>query len=133
MRKIALSIMAAVALALGGLAMSAAPASATQDHNYCPSPPFMNTILGTPGEDVLNGTFCDDRIVAFGSDDVLRGKGGEDRLRGGRGNDRLNGVETLGFPQADVLNGGRGRADVCVIDFLDVALRCETVIEVDPL
>lgn len=130
MRKTIFAVLATAALALGGLAFTAAPASATDGHDYCPNPPFMNTILGTPGEDVLNGTFCDDRIVAFGSDDVLRGRGGEDRLRGGRGDDRLNGVESFGFPQADVLNGGRG-FDTCVIDVFDVALRCENVIEVD--
>ena len=131
MKRVIFAVVAAAALMLGGLAMAPA-ANATDDHNYCPDPPFMNTILGSPGEDVLNGTRCDDRIVAFGSNDVLRGKGGEDRLRGGRGADRLNGVETFGFAQADVLNGGRG-FDTCVIDFLDIALRCENVIEVDPL
>ncbi|MGH2748505.1 MAG: calcium-binding protein [Actinomycetota bacterium] len=80
------------------------------------------TIVGGPGDNVLEGTSGRDVICGFGGDDILRGKGGNDVLRGGGGNDVLRGGrgrdtlrggrgnDTLrGGPGNDDLNGGGGR------------------------
>jgi len=119
MTKILAAIAATFALALGGLALAAAPASA--------DPCSVTTILGTPDRDTLRGTRCNDRIFGFGDRDRLIGARGHDALRGGRGDDRLNGIEAQGPATRDRLNGGRG-FDRCVIDAVDVAVRCELII-----
>jgi Ca2+-binding RTX toxin-like protein len=49
------------------------------------------TIIGTDGDDRLNGTTGPDVIVARDGDDRVRGLGGDDVLCGGPGADRLSG------------------------------------------
>ncbi len=48
-------------------------------------------ILGTPGNDRLNGTNDADVIDGLAGDDIINGRGGDDTIIGGAGNDRLNG------------------------------------------
>jgi uncharacterized repeat protein (TIGR01451 family) len=80
------------------------------------------TVLGTPGNDVLNGTNKGDVIVALGGDDqVFAGAGndlicaraGNDKVVGGSGNDTTLGGggadRLLGRSGDDVLRGQRGR------------------------
>ena len=62
------------------------------------------TIVGTPGDDVLQGTHFPDVIVGGGGNDVLTGGLRKDRLCGGPGRDTLTG----GFGR-DTLRGGPGR------------------------
>lgn len=82
---------------------------------------LLATIVGTDGDDVIEGTPERDVIVALGGDDVIYGKGGsdiicagagEDTIRGhgghdaifgGRGNDRI-----FGGSRGDFLHGGAG-------------------------
>jgi Ca2+-binding RTX toxin-like protein len=123
MRKRLAAVFAVAALAVGTMAMAAPAAHADEDH--CDWD--VTTILGTPQNDVLNGTLCRDLILGFNGDDVLRGKQGEDVLRGGRGNDRVIGVDTF-FPESDQVGGGPG-FDTCIGDILDNFLNCEVVIE----
>ena len=98
------------------------------------------TLVGTGGDDVIDGSARRDVIAGLEGDDVIRGLGGEDvlcggggrdRLTGGRGNDRLGGgagIDRLrGGLGRDRLNGGSGE-DVCVGGpGRDRARRCETL------
>lgn len=58
---------------------------------------------GTPGRDVISGRRGKDRIRGLGDDDVLCGGRGRDRIWGGDGNDLL-----FGDGGNDVLRGGSG-------------------------
>jgi hypothetical protein len=72
----------------------------------CVPPPEACTVLGTAGDDQLNGTPGDDVICGMGGNDQLFGLDGSDVLSGGAGNDRL-----VGGPGGDVLQGGDGADD----------------------
>lgn len=62
------------------------------------------TMLGTPGNDTLRGTFFGrDVILGLGGNDTIRGLGGEDIVCGGSGNDML-----IGGDDNDRLYGGSG-------------------------
>jgi Ca2+-binding RTX toxin-like protein len=123
MKKKFLGLLAGVAIIGGTLGASVPAAHADEDH--CDWD--VTTILGSPQNDVLNGTLCRDLILGFNGNDVLRGKQGEDTLRGGRGNDRVIGVDTF-FPESDQVAGGPG-FDTCIGDILDNFVNCEVVIE----
>lgn len=62
------------------------------------------TKKGTPGRDILTGTFKRDVIAAFGGNDLILGLRGNDLACGGNGRDRL-----VGGAGRDRLIGGRGR------------------------
>ncbi|MDJ0939049.1 MAG: putative Ig domain-containing protein [Woeseiaceae bacterium] len=71
-----------------------------------------NLVIGTEGNDVLNGDAFDNPIIGLGGDDDLFGGDGNDFLRGDAGRDDLFGEAGddvldggLGF---DTLNGGTG-------------------------
>ena len=100
------------------------------------------TILGTPGNDVLNGTREPDVVCGREGADHIRGRGGNDALYGGAGPDTI-----VGGPGHDLLSGGPGNDvllarddvrdtvecgkgfDVAVVDHLDrVARDCERVL-----
>lgn len=70
-------------------------------------------LQGTSGPDVIVGLGGNDTISGFGGNDVICGGGGSDTINGGWGNDRVfggNGVDTLrGSNGADALFGGAGR------------------------
>ena len=85
----------------------------------------MPVIIGTTGDDTLEGTreaelFCglagNDRIIGRGGNDVILGQGDNDFLTGGNGNDKIIGGLGDDFLKGeagnDRLNGGGGR-DVC--------------------
>jgi hypothetical protein len=61
------------------------------------------TIVGGPGQDILNGTDGNDVIVGLGDDDIIRGKKGNDLICGGPGNDEL-----YGGSGRDKIDGGAG-------------------------
>ena len=73
-------------------------------------------ILGTPGNNTINGNGGIDCILGGSGDDTLKGGNGQDILIGGPGNDALDG----GGGTGDVCYGG-GQAG-------DTFVRCETVI-----
>ena len=52
---------------------------------------LLNTILGTPNADTLNGSVVDDAVYGLAGDDTLYGFGGNDLLDGGSGYDQLFG------------------------------------------
>ncbi len=62
-----------------------------------------DTLVGTPGDDVLTGSGGRDNISGEAGDDILSGRGGPDTLDGGEGDDVLYG---LGGP--DTMSGGPG-------------------------
>jgi Ca2+-binding RTX toxin-like protein len=71
------------------------------------------TIVGTPGDDVIEGTDGRDVILALGGDDLVKGNDGKDKICGSGGKDKLKGgrkADTLkGQGANDKLNGARGR------------------------
>lgn len=76
----------------------------------CPS--GANIILGTSGNDYLEGTSGVDCILGLGGDDDLYGKGGNDVVVGGSGNDYIHGgggADSLyGNDGNDTLDGASG-------------------------
>jgi len=66
--------------------------------------------VGTPGNDVLDGSNANDVISGLAGDDVINGNGGSDSLFGGSGNDTLNGGADsdylAGESGNDILDGG---------------------------
>ena len=72
----------------------------------------LGTMLGSVGNDTLNGTKNNDYILGLQGNDTLTGGEGDDRLDGGAGNDHLagdNGNDTLiGGAGSDRLEGGYG-------------------------
>lgn len=96
----------------------------------CNNMTFDNIIVGTAGNNTLNGGNGRDLIFGLGGNDILNGSNNNDCLVGGDGNDRLNGsngddfldggdgTDTLnasngddtlvGGAQVDSLNGGNG-------------------------
>ncbi|MFN6155290.1 MAG: calcium-binding protein [Dolichospermum sp.] len=63
----------------------------------------MATIIGTNGNNILNGTINNDLILGLDGNDILNGLGGNDTLDGGNGDDTLN-----GGTGNDSLVGGNG-------------------------
>ena len=68
---------------------------------------LVPTIVGTNGDDVLQGTFRDDVIVGLGGDDVIRGGSGSDVICGGDGDDVIDGES-----QDDTIFGGAGNDQI---------------------
>src|SRR5262245_25177284 len=57
----------------------------------CAAYPGKNVIVGTEGDDLLDGTNKGDCIVGLGGNDVIRGDNGDDVIFGGPGHDRIEG------------------------------------------
>ena len=74
------------------------------------------TIVGTNGDDTINGTHQRDVIHALGGNDRVNGRKGNDLICGGDGNDRLHGNkgadDLFGQKGNDRLNGDAG-FDTC--------------------
>ncbi|HEY3477198.1 MAG TPA: ExeM/NucH family extracellular endonuclease, partial [Anaerolineales bacterium] len=70
------------------------------------------TMIGTPGDDVINGTNGRDVIVALGGNDTINGRNGNDVICGNGGDDTINGGNgddlLFGSFGDDTLNGGNG-------------------------
>jgi hypothetical protein len=79
-----------------------------------PTPPVVNVIDGTPGDDALPGTAGLDLISGFAGNDTLFGGAGDDTLLGGDGDDLLN-----GGTGADSMDGGNG-SDTYLVDSFDL-------------
>lgn len=107
------------------LAVSIAASVLAIGHPASAAPPTCDgraaTIVGTHGDDWLQGTGGDDVIVALGGadhvngrggDDIICGGGGDDEIHGGRGDDRVFGDggddDEHGGGGRDVLSGGPG-------------------------
>ncbi len=75
---------------------------------------LTGTIMGTLGNDVLDGSANDDRLFGLEGDDQLNGLGGNDALDGGAGNDILD-----GGTGADAMAGGAGDDTYIVDDAAD--------------
>jgi Ca2+-binding RTX toxin-like protein len=77
--------------------------------------PFVATIVGTSGDDVLMGTSGSDIIHGLGGDDQIKGLGAGDFICGGTGNDTIDGDDgsdvLFGQDGDDIVNGG-ANADV---------------------
>jgi len=70
------------------------------------------TMVGTNGDDVLDGTSGSDVIVGLGGDDAINGLGGKDYLCGGSGDDTIDGGSgpdrIYGGGGNDTLDGAQG-------------------------
>lgn len=74
---------------------------------YTPTPPTNSQlILGTTGEDVLNGTIYGNTLNALSGDDLINVSGGDNIIAGGTGNDsiRLGGDHDVIIVEADLNN-----------------------------
>lgn len=67
---------------------------------------FIENLIGTAADDVLQGNSLDNTLAGGGGDDTLNGLGGDNTLEGGSGND----VFVLGF-------AGNSRGTTTVTDF----------------
>jgi Ca2+-binding RTX toxin-like protein len=74
------------------------------------SPASARIIVGTPGDDSIEGTDRRDHVFARAGNDTVLGKGGSDFLHGQRGDDSLSGENgpdfLFGGPGNDTLEGG---------------------------
>ena len=69
------------------------------------NPVIDSNIIGTDGDDILDGDNADNQFLGFGGDDTLNGKRGNDVLQGaGNPND----PNDVGKGEIDRLNGGAG-------------------------
>ncbi len=107
-------------------------------------------LAGTKRSDKLLGRDGDDRLRGKGGRDCARGGRGNDLIRGGDGRDRLAGNrhrdKLVGGPgrdkllgggrkdklfaidgERDIVNCGKGRDDVALIDEFDVVKNCEAL------
>ena len=73
-------------------------------------------IMGTSGDDTLNGTNGVDIMFGLDGNDDLKGRDGDDTIYGGDGNDTLNGQG-----DSDALFGGAGD-DILVWDSIDTTI-----------
>ena len=64
---------------------------------------IQNTVLGTPGKDLLTGSDANELFVSFSGDEKVLGGGGADLIFGNQGNDTI--YEGKG---ADIAYGGKG-------------------------
>ncbi|MBZ9648143.1 hypothetical protein K9B33_11340 [Sphingobium sp. 3R8] len=77
-----------------------------------PATPYADYLVGSDGNDSINGLAGNDFIEGAGGDDQLTGGDGNDILSGGVGNDALHGGEgddvLSGDEGVDTLDGGNG-------------------------
>jgi Ca2+-binding RTX toxin-like protein len=101
-----------LANASGGAAVIAEAADGRIQNDDAALPTGPVNVVGTPGNDILNGGASDDTLTGLAGNDILDGLDGDDLVDAGDGNDTLNGGEgddTLtGGGGIDTLNGGTG-------------------------
>ena len=77
-------------------------------------------LLGTTGNDTINGTSADEHLYGFGGNDTIHGNDGNDLIRGGAGADSLygdNGNDVLVYDANDiVIDGGDGNDTLLIED-----------------
>jgi Ca2+-binding RTX toxin-like protein len=116
-----LTVLLACTAAMAVALMSAAVASQAQEIPSCFGVPA--TIVGTEGDDVIDGTTQADVIVGLGGSDFIKGRAGGDRICGGpnpepnppevwpeqlfgdRGNDRISGGDGMDDIHGNNSNG----------------------------
>ncbi|MEL6894331.1 MAG: calcium-binding protein, partial [Actinomycetota bacterium] len=81
-----------------------------------------DTITDPSGTNDLNGQGGNDTIEGGGADDTIDGGAGRDVLRGFAGDDTI-----VGGQGRDQIRGGAGN-DTCGVDFADVTVGCEFVV-----
>lgn len=73
---------------------------------------LVDATRGTPGDDIMEGTPFNDRLIGRGGDDTINGRAGDDHIFGDDGNDTLNGQGgndyIVGGDGDDVIKGGSG-------------------------
>jgi Ca2+-binding RTX toxin-like protein len=124
--------------AAGNVDPSPAERTWTVDTTNVGGVPSDCTIVGTSGDDTLNGTSRADVICALEGNDTVNSSGGNDVLRGGPGDDTLAdlsgtdnllggvGVDRLNSSDGvklDQVNGGDG-VDSCTADRQDKVSAC---------
>lgn len=76
----------------------------------------IETIIGTPGDDIFTGSAGPDGFDGGAGADVIRGAAGNDHLTGNSGDDQLFGDEGIdkveGTFGADIVDGGAGSDDL---------------------
>jgi Ca2+-binding RTX toxin-like protein len=95
------ALLACAAAAAVALASAAGGAQAQEEGPSCFGAPA--TIVGTEGNDVIEGTPRADVIVGLGGSDTIKGRAGADRICGGK-NPEPNAPEV--WPE--ILEGGKG-------------------------
>ena len=99
-------------LLLLGFAASFAFSDSLPDNDDDDLPPEGEELIGTDGDDLLEGGPGDDTLIGGPGDDTLYGEAGDDLLLGGEGDDLLDGGEGNdmldGGPGSNTLIGGMG-------------------------
>jgi Ca2+-binding RTX toxin-like protein len=80
-----------------------------------------DTMCGLKGNDTLDGMGGPDQVLGAAGNDVLTGGTGPDTIKGAGGNDTLHGTDGVGGN--DTVNGGSG-TDTCDADGGDVKQSC---------
>ena len=95
---------------VGGLALAVSPLSAEAATHTCNG--YKATIVGTNGNDDIEGTSGRDVIVGLGGHDEIDGNGGNDVICAGSGNDEVDGGSGNDYIHAgsghDQLEGSSG-------------------------
>ena len=81
--------------------------SATEDEGFYLGDEAANRLVGSLGDDVVDGMAGDDSLFGQAGDDLIDGGDGQDQLRGGGGDDIL-----LGRGGDDIVEGGQGDDDL---------------------
>jgi Ca2+-binding RTX toxin-like protein len=127
-----------VALTVGAMLVAASMTASAGRRPECFGKPA--TIIGTDGDDQIEGTTGDDVILGgLGNDHILSGDG-DDRVCGGRGWDHVevgdgldkatggrarDAIDATDGQPGDVLYGGRHGDDQCAYNDGDTVCRCE--------
>ncbi len=73
---------------------------------------IFHNVVGSDGDDTLNGSSLDDNISGADGNDTLSGNDGADTINGGRGDDIINGNDgndvLIGGYGGDIIDGGAG-------------------------
>ncbi len=87
----------------------------------CFNSPNGTTVQGNDGDDIINGSACNDNIYGNKGNDVIIGNGGIDNMTGGVGNDVID--ASLNDNAADILRGSSGNDTFkCFTHLLDHAV-----------
>ncbi len=97
------NILLRVTDSFGGTSTDTVEVTVDLGDNVMCCPAGTHIIVGTQGNDTINGTSGSDCIIGLGGNDTINGNGGNDYISGGSGNDVIH-----GGAGDDLISGGAG-------------------------